>query len=435
MAITQPSLIGWQAVESSSDLQRIQSVLDNLGDEDLMLLLEQERAGRRNRYPIRVLWNTLFAGLLLGHPTYESLRRELCRNAELRQMLGYDPMLGSEAVAPGYVISRFHKLLEKHLPLVEAIFTNLVGRLFEQLPAFGTNLAHDGKAIKSLMTADRDASCGKKTTTDEGATLIATWFGFKIHCLSDVQTELPIAFFVTNASAAESPLLQPLLEDAIAKHPSLAQRAKTLAADRGLDDGADKLALHQKHGIAPIIPARDLAKKVNKPLLAAADTIYQSPTAEILCLHDPANPDPAKRFAAMQYNGFEKDRQANRFHCPAATLGLTCKNQHNCQSRTKDQGTGRVVRVPLENDPRLSLPIHQHSRRFKDLYKGRTSIERLFYRLDHLFGMETPLRSTGLTKAKIRITLAMSAMVATGLAWLSEERADMIRSRLQTSAA
>lgn len=435
MAITQPSLIGWQAVEASRDLERLRAVLENLDDEPLMLVLEAERGNRRNEYPIRAVWNTLFAGLMLGHMTYESLRRELCRNAELRQTLGYDPMLGADAVPKGYVISRFLRRLAHHQDFVEQIFRSLVARLFQLIPAFGTHLAADGKAIKSLMTRDGEAAVGTKTTTDAGETLVARWFGFKIHCLSDVATELPIAFEVTAASAAESPQLLPLVEKAMGEQPALAARAKSLAADKGLDDGADKRSLYTELGIAPIIPARDLVRGEMRPVFKDADTIHKSPTGEISCLHDPANPDPAKRFAAMEYNGFEPDRMALRFQCPAAAYGIECKNQHNCQSKAKDQGTGRTVRVKIEDDPRLHLPIHQHSRRFEELYKGRTSIERLFYRLDHLFGMEVPLRSTGLEKAKLRITLAMSAMLATAVGWLAEERADMIRSRLQSAAA
>jgi hypothetical protein len=435
MAITQPSLIGWQAVEASPDIKRLQLVLDHLDDEKLMRVLEAERGNRRNDYPIRAVWNTLFAGLILGHFTYQSLRRELCRNAELRQALGYDPMLGPDAVPGGWVVSRLLSRLVHHQELVEQIFRSLVSRVFIAIPTFGTHMAVDGKAIKSLMTRDGDATVGVKTTTDALEAVVHRWFGFKIHCLCDVATELPIAFEVTKASAAESPQFKPLVAKAMGEQPRLAKRAKSIAADKGLDDGNDKLAVYTEYGIAPIIPARDLAKGEMKPLGAAADTIYTSPTGDICCLLDPANPDPAKRFAAMAHQGFEPERMANRFQCPAAALGIICHNQHNCRSKAKDKGKGRTVRVKIEDNPRLNLPIHQHSRLFEKLYRGRTSIERLFYRLDHLFGMEAPLRSTGLAKAKLRVTLAMSAMVATAVGWLAENREDMVRSRLQSAAA
>lgn len=436
MAITESSLITWQAVEASGDLKIIGLVLESLGDEPLMEVLEDQRKGRRNDYPIRAVWNTLVAGYLLGHPTMESFLRELRRNAELRQTLGYDPMRGSDAVPSGYVISRFLAKLVRHRELVEAIFQRLVARLFDLIPGFGTNLLVDGKAIRSAMTRDGEAAVGTKTTTDEHQTLVVRWFGFKIHCLCDAATELPIAFEVTGASAADSPRMLPLLEQAKGDHPELETRAETLSADKGYDDGADKLSLFLDHGILPIIPSRDLQGGDYRPLSPGTnDTVYISPTGEVCCRVDPANKDRDKQFAAMEHQGFEPDRLANRFHCPAASYGIECSNKHNCRSAVKDQGSGRVVRTKIEGDPRVHLPVYQHSRRFKELYKARTGIERLFYRLDHMFGMETPLRSTGLAKATLRVTLAMSAMIATALGWLAEQRPDMIRSRLQSAAA
>lgn len=436
MAITQPSLITWQAVEASGDLKKIRRILENLGDEQLMVALEDQRKGRRDDYPIRAVWNTILAGIILGHTTVEGFLRELRRNAELRQLLGYDPVRGSDAVPPGYVITRLVGKLVKHLDLVSQIFHRLVAKAFELIPDFGKNVAVDGKAIKSVMTKDREAAFGAKATTDALEKILTTWFGFKIHCISDVATELPIAFEVTKASAADCSFLLPLLKEAKRLHPELAERIESLAADKGYDKGEDKMSLFIDHNVLPIIPSRDLQKGEYRPLFPGKnDTIHISPTGEVCCRHDPGNKDREKQYLAMQYQGFEADRCANRFQCPAATFGVECKNSHNCKSSAKDQGRGRAVRVHMERDPRVHLPVYQHSRRFEELYKGRTSIERLFGRLDHMFGMEAPLRSKGLAKAKLRVTLAMSAMMATALGWLAEERPEMVRHRLQSAAA
>jgi len=436
MAITQPNLMTWQAVEASSDLEKISRVLENLGDEPLMLALEGERKGRRDDYPIRAVWNTMLAGILLGHATMEGFLRELRRNGELRQILGYDPVRGSSGVPSSYVITRLARKLVAQQELVSSIFHRLVAKALQLIPGFGKNVAVDGKAIKSVMTNDKDAAFGRKTTTEATAQLITTWFGFKIHCISDVATELPIAFKITGASAAESPLLLPLLEEAKRLHPELAERIESLSADRGYDKGADKLSLFMEHAILPVIPSRDLHKgRYRQVFPGKNDTIYTSPTGEICCRHDPSNKDPEKRYTPMQHQGFEAERCANRFQCPAAAFGIECKNSHNCKSSAKDQGRGRAVRVPISTDPRVHLPIYQHGRNFEELYKGRTSIERLFSRLDHMFGMEAPLRSKGLAKATLRVTLALSAMMATALSWIDEDRPEMIRRRLQTAAA
>jgi len=436
MAITQQSLIGWQAVEASGDLKILRYVLDHLGDEELLLALEAERKGRRDKYPVRAVWNALLASIVLGHGTIAGLIRELRRNAELRQVLGFDPMLGSDAVPPDYVFSRLLGKLVDHSDAVERIFTDLVSELFKQIPGFGEHLAVDGKAIHSVRKSDDEAGAGKKTTTDEGETIVYTWYGFKIHCLCDAVHELPIAFDVTPANENDSPHLLPLVEKAKEEHPELCDRAESLAADKGYDNGAIKESLYTEHGIEPIIPPRDLAKGAHKPLDEKYhDTIYVAPDGEVSCCHDPFNQDPEKRYCPMQFCGYESDRETLKFRCPAAAYGLECKNKESCQSTTKDKGHGRTLRIPIKKDPRIYLPVYTKSRRFEKLYDMRTSIERLFYRLDHLFGMEIPLRTTGLKKAKLRVGLALSAMAATALGWLSEERQDLIRSRLQTSAA
>lgn len=436
MAITQDSLIGWQAVEASGDLKILRTVLDNLGDEELMLALEEERKGRRDKYPVRAVWNTCVAGIVLGHATAAACLRELRRNAELRQVLGYDPMLGSEATPPDYVLSRLLAKLVKHQALLDAIFARLIAKIIELIPDFGARLAIDSKAIKSLMKSDGDAGFGVKKTTDADEVVVMNWYGYKIHCISDTATELPIAFTVTAPTTHDSKPLFPLLDQALKAHPELKERAGSIAADKAYDDGQVKLTLHQAYGLAPIIPSRDLQKGEYRALDEKHhDTIYFSPEGEIVCRHDPFNKEQAKQFCSMEFKGFEADRETLKFRCPAAAFGIECKNREACRSIIKDEGHGRIVRIKLEDNPRLFLPVHQGSRRFEKLYAERTSIERLFSRLDHMFGMEAPLRSKGLERATIRVTLAFSAMLATAVGWLMEERQDMIRSRLQTSAA
>jgi hypothetical protein len=129
----------------------------------------------------------------------------------------------------------------------------------------------------------------------------------------------------------------------------------------------------------------------------------------------------------MQYQGYEKDRRTLKFRCPAAGLGVTCKNQDACRSACKDQGFGRVVRVKIDRDRRIFLPVYRHSNQFADRYKRRTSVERLFARVDHMYGFE---RHTirGLKPMRLRMTMALSAMLATAVGWIEAGHAEKIRS-------
>ncbi len=97
--IPQAQLFSWDQIEASSDLDRLRMTLESMPDEPLMRILERERKGRRDDYPIRPLWNSVIAGIVFEHKSIESLRRELSRNAELRQACGFDVFKGGAAVS------------------------------------------------------------------------------------------------------------------------------------------------------------------------------------------------------------------------------------------------------------------------------------------------------------------------------------------------
>lgn len=147
--IPQPQLFSWQQVETASDMDRLRLALEAMPDEPLMQALEEARMGRRDDYPIRALWNSVIAGIVFEHISVEQLRRELSRNAELRQRCGFDVFLGDAAVPPSWVYSRFLKKLFKHQELIDAMFDELVETLRHLLPGFGERLAIDSKAIDS----------------------------------------------------------------------------------------------------------------------------------------------------------------------------------------------------------------------------------------------------------------------------------------------
>lgn len=98
MAIIAQELFSWQEVDAKSDLERLESILKVIPDEGLMKLLEKERGQGRDDYPIRMVWNSILAGVVYQHPSVESLRRELLRNPGLRGICGFDPFLGADGV-------------------------------------------------------------------------------------------------------------------------------------------------------------------------------------------------------------------------------------------------------------------------------------------------------------------------------------------------
>ena len=104
--LSQPSLFSWKIVDRSPEIFRLGRILDALPDEALVAALRQARKGRRDDYPVEAVWRSFVAGVVLGHPTVAALIRELKRNGELREVCGFDPLRGDQAVPPEWVCSR-----------------------------------------------------------------------------------------------------------------------------------------------------------------------------------------------------------------------------------------------------------------------------------------------------------------------------------------
>lgn len=444
--IAQQPLFSWEKVDASREILRLERVLDVLPDAAIVRSLVQARKKKRNDYPVEAVWNSLAAGIVFGHDGVESLRRELARNAELRQACGFDPLRRDKSVPPPSVYSRFLAKLYGKRRAIDAMFHELVDALAALLPDFGQELAADGKAIATLGRKDPEAAWGAKktvTTTDaKGKTNKHTkwWFGYKLHLVIDANYELPIAFEVTKANVAETTRLMPMVEEIEEKHPALHARAERLSADKGYDDGKDKTALYEGHGIVPLIDTRDMQENEKRETWRPLDpehhdAIYCDGTGRVACKIDPFEPSDEKAYANMQFMGFEKDRGTLKFRCPAAAYGMECKNRDACRCRlaVREGKFGRVVRVPLDRDRRLFMPAHRHSGTFRNAYKKRTSVERVNSRIAGAYGFERHF-IRGQAKMRLRVSLALIVMLATAVAWIRAGQVENARSLLRTAA-
>ncbi len=86
--ITQVSIFDYSEIEVLGDLKRLKYALDNINANNLINVLEEKRGNGRNDYPVRVMFNLIIALKVYGHRSIESFRRELLRNAGLRQLCG-----------------------------------------------------------------------------------------------------------------------------------------------------------------------------------------------------------------------------------------------------------------------------------------------------------------------------------------------------------
>jgi hypothetical protein len=438
--LPQKQLFRWEEIENLGDLQRLELVLRSLPDEALMRSLESHRGRGRNDYPVRALWNSILAGIVFQHSSIESLRRELLRNGQLRWLCGFDIPQGAAAVPPAHVYSRFLKVLLGSLDLIEAIFDELVEQLCHALLGFGRHLAMDGKALRtharprkglSQLAADgrrdTDADTGKKTYSgvrEDGTSWqkVVEWFGYKLHLMVDADYELPVAFAVTKASRSEIPEGRELVKKLKQRHTELVEQAcETLIADKGLDDTQLIKQLWDECGIKPVIDIRAMWKDGEETKLVDGQrNVVYDYQGNVYCYC----PRTGER-RAMAYGGFEQDRQALKYRCPAVHYGVDCKGDDCCFA------TGGV-RIKLSQDRRVFTPLARSSYRWKQLYKKRTAVERVNSRLDVSFCFEQHF-IRGQQKMTLRMGLALVVMLAMALGRVKEKQKDRLRSLVQAA--
>lgn len=440
--IYEQSLFSWNDLESLGDLERLKLVIDNLPDDDLMFALWKKRKNGRKDYPIPVVWNSILAGVVFQHSSIESLRRELLRNAQLRQLCGFDIVLGADAVPSSSAYSRFLKTLFAHTTLIDGMFQQLVLLLKDILPDFCKELALDSKAIQShasprkkedassLLQDGRrelDADFGAKTyrgKNEDGSIWekVKTWFGFKLHLLVDANYELPVGYSVSRASAHDAPEGHKLIDAVAMDQPSVLVGCKNLMADKGYDDGKFIEKLWDDHAIKPIIDIRNLWKDDPTRLLPGTTNVTYDYRGTIQC-HCPKTGEVRK----MAFSGFERDRASLKYTCPVVAYGASCLGCVNCPVK-------HSIRVPMYTDRRIFTPVARSSYKWQDLYNKRTAVERVNSRLDVSFGFEVHY-IRGLKKMKFRCGLALCVMLAIALGRARQNQTELIRSLVRTPSA
>jgi hypothetical protein len=462
MAILRESLLfQWRDIDSADDLSRFLLVRDNLPDARLVDFLEKRRGKGRDDYPVRPMWNLVLAGVVFQHPSAAALLREASRNPALREACGFNPFPRKrlkkvegkwvevmEAEVPSDdAFGRFLALLIEHRSLIDDMFHACLDELAALLPDLGEKLAVDSKAIQSAGKPvkdeekqetpdgrrDLDADWGKKEykgTRKDGTPFekVVTWFGYKLHLLVDSKYEMPLAFKLTKASAADGPELLPLIEQHEERNPETASRADEVAADKAYDSKENNEALYDDHGIKPVIDNRRLWKEdPEKPRTLFGDrydVVSYDEGGHVYCCC-PVTGEQRE----LAFVGFEKDRGTLKYRCPAAAFGFVCPGRAKCEKCAPDGvgPFGRVFRVPLSFDRRIFTPIARHTPKWENAYDRRTAVERVNARIDRVLGFELHF-IRGQAKMEMRVSLALTVLLAMALGRIRANQADLMRS-------
>jgi hypothetical protein len=410
-------LFDWAEIEDMGDLKRLKMVLDVIPDEKLIDVLEKERKGRRDDYPVWVIWNTLLGGIVYGHPTVESLRRELLRNPTLRRVCGMRAFEGTDDVPTKDAYSRFLKKLVKHRKMIEGIIDELVELIRVEVPELGRDVAGDATAVSTWArgkrdpgeSADPDADWGVKermVEKEDGGLYrtVKKWFGYKLHLLVDATYEIPVAWRVTRASRSEVVEIPELVNEFRGRHPEV--RTEHLIYDKACDSGEFIRGMWKEHEIKAVVSMRDMTKDDEREwIVEGTGNIVTNERGEVYCYTE------GGERRQLAYCGFEAKRGTHKYRCPSESYGFVCKDRDICGS----SGYGRQVRVRCEDDWRKFPPVARGTYKWERLYKKRTSAERVNSRLKKQLGLDDIfLRRKG--KMEVRIGLSIVVLLCLGLA-------------------
>jgi IS5 family transposase len=396
------------------DNYRLLLVLEALEDDELIGKLESNRRGRRNRYPVRMLWQSLIAAKVYGIPTVNGLIRELNRNESLRKVVGIKHV---GLIPKPWQFSRLSAKLSlpENLTMLKGIFDRAVGDLRKLLPDLGESVAIDGTEVSSWCNryakdkSDKDAGWGVKTyRKDDGSESKHMWYGYNVELVVDTKYEIPLNFEVLPANVNECPRLPILLRDTKRLHPEL--NVKYVMGDRGYDSADNcKYVLYDLKAL-PIIKMR---------LTQDKDAEFAGEICRCTELGTPICECGAKMLYAGRdgkYLKFRCSRHAEPPGCPCSTSSY-----------------GRVLKIAISENERRWPGLWRESKKFRRLYKRRTSVERVNSRLkEHLCLDEQHVR--GVAKTSVNVGLSLLVMAGGAVAMARKKKLDNLRQVVASAA-
>ena len=218
---------------------------------------------------------------------------------------------------------------------------------------------------------------------------------------------------------------QDLLDDLDERHRKLRERAEELSADKAYDSFDNYIVPWDSYDIKPLIDIRALWKEdPGKPRVLfgdRADVFLYDEQGRVFC-QCPSERRGEDELRELFFCGFEKDRQALKYRCPAAAYGSHCPGRAECESNANVGPFGRVIRVPLSKDRRIFTPIARQIPKWARGYARRSAAERVNSRIDQGLGFEqhTKLAYTGgiaTITVVINVLFIVTWVVVVSYAW------------------
>lgn len=332
--------------------------------------LDDLRWTGRKGYGAKALVGACLVKSLYAIPTWTRTARLIAEHRALAEAIGGTP---SEWACYRFTV----KLRENSAKLADCL-DRITASLADALPDMGRDVAIDASDLPAHANGQRYVSKGgreRERFSDPDASWghrssISTrkgggFYGYKLHAAVCSRTGLPLAWEAQTAKANESTVALPLIDAARARGFAV----ETCAMDKGYDsefvyDGCEA------RDVRPIMPLR------------MTPAVKREPDSAPRCGHG--------RWA---FAGADFKRKAAKWRCPTG----------ECEPKSKWVKADR--RHPL---------VPRETRRWRDLYRGRASVEREFGRLKNEYGLG-PLCVRGLERVQLHADLVMLARLSQAL--------------------
>ena len=315
-----------------------------------------KRPRSRPRYPRIPLVKAYLAAYVIGIVGRQGMVSALNNNPALRNAVGWPYDL---KVPHRSTISRVFGELAANPWVVHSMLVGLINAVKEIRPDFGKVLAIDSTGVLAYCnpnneaTRDQEAAWGKvhdpRSKEPDGMVWI---YGWKVHVLVDVATQLPIAFALSPANGNDSSFLRKLL--AWSKVHYRWFDPDIVLADKGYDGGENVRFIHGLNAAA-LIPRIERPNRSK----SAVHTLKGEP----ICLGG----------KAMEFIGTDSRAGLHGFRCPADGC-------HRRQEPFKGYSVcDDVVWESFDDDPyTLGGLISRASPNWDRLYGRRWAVERFF---------------------------------------------------------
>ena len=312
----------------------------------------------RRKLPREPMLRAFIIARLRGIPTIKGIVRELSDNPAMAELCGFD-VIDSTGSLPVYRIpsrrtfGRVFKDLQRpeFWKLLEECMAEFTSRQYESLPDFGKHIAIDSTTIKTYSNrrsrTDPEASPSFKHSVKSanGKDMV---LGYKYHVITDTRGYF-ITGIVTPGSQHDSPMLPELMEKA---RGMLGDRfaPESASADRAYDAKANHELLHS-NGIAPLIPMRKMSKNKLRRGKYTDDGV------------------PVCDGIEMEYVCTDIKTGRRLYRCP--------EDNHIPKGQMLPCA-GEVEVDPKEDIRLFGGAIRRGSPEYKEKYRGRYGVERLF---------------------------------------------------------